>query len=118
MYHTCHKFYFVVALPNITVQPVSKALKKEDINVTALSCSAIGMGPIYYEWQKYYSFNNSWISPSHRAVNTTSPDLVFSVISNEDEGVYRCVVTNDDGSVISDNAIVRVYGKCSVTTYI
>ena len=29
----------------------------------------------------------------------------------EDEGVYHCVVTNDDGSVISDNATIRVYGE-------
>ena len=88
------------------------------MNITALSCSAIGMGPIYYKWEKYYSSNNSWISPSHRAMNVTSLDLIFSVISEEDEGVYRCVVTNDDGSVISNNATIHVYGKYSMTTYI
>ena len=32
----------------------------------------------------------------------------------EDEGVYRCVVTNNDGSVISNNVTVRVYGEYSV----
>ena len=79
-----------------------------------MSCSAVGMGPIYYQWEKYNLSNNSWISPSHRAVNIASPDLNFSVIREEDEGVYRCIVTNDDGSVISDNATVHVYGKCSV----
>ena len=79
-----------------------------------MSCSAVGRGPIYYQWEKYNTFNNSWISPSHRVVNIASPDLKFSVIREEDEGVYRCIVTNDDGSVISDNATVHVYGKCSV----
>ena len=79
-----------------------------------MSCSAVGMGPIYYQWEKYSTFNNSWISPSHRAVNITSPNLKFSVVREEDEGIYRCIVTNDDGSVISDNATVHVYGKCSV----
>ena len=54
-----------------------------------------------------------WISPSHRAVSTTSPNLKFSVITEEDEGVYQCVVTNDDGTVISDNATIIVYGECS-----
>ena len=44
-------------------------------------------------------------------MNITSPNLTFSVITEEDEGVYRCVVTNNDGSVISDNATVRVYGE-------
>ena len=72
------------------------------------------MGPIYYQWEKYNSSNNSWISPSHRAVSIASPDLKFSVIREEDEGVYRCIVTNDDGSVTSDNATVHVYGEYSV----
>ena len=79
-----------------------------------MSCSAVGMDPIYYRWEKYSSSNKSWISPSHRAVNIVSPDLKFSVIREEDEGVYRCIVTNDDGSVTSDNATVRVYGEYSV----
>ena len=77
-------------------------------------CWATGMGPIYYRWEKYHLSNNSWISPSHRVVNNTSPNLNFSVITEEDEGVYRCVVTNDDGSVISDNVTVHVYGEYSV----
>ena len=47
-------------------------------------------------------------------MSITSPNLKFSVITEEDEGVYRCVVTNDDGSVISDNATIHVYGECSV----
>ena len=72
------------------------------------------MGPIYYRWEKYHLSNNSWISPSHRVVNNTSPNLNFSVITEEDEGVYHCVVTNDDGNVISDNVTVRVYGEYSV----
>ena len=106
----------ITALPNITAQPVSIALKSGDLNVIAMSCSAVGMGPIYYQWQKYNSSNNSWISLSRRAVNITSSDLKFSVVREEDEGFYRCIVTNDDGSVISDNATVHVYGEYSVLT--
>ena len=79
-------------------------------------CSAVGMGPIYYQWEKYNSSNNSWISPSHRVVSIASSDLKFNVIREEDEGVYRCIVTNDDGSVTSDNATVHVYGEYPVAT--
>ena len=79
--------------------------------MTALNCSAIGIGPIYYLWEKYDSSSNTWINPSHRATNITTQNLQFSVITEEDEGVYRCIVTNDDGSVISDNANVSIYGK-------
>ena len=76
-----------------------------------MSCSAVGMSPIHYQWEKYNTTSNSWISPTHRAVNIASSDLKFNVIREEDEGVYRCIVTNDDGSVTSDNATVYVYGE-------
>ena len=69
---------------------------------------------MYFKWEKYDSVNNSWISSSHTASSIMSFDLKFSVITEDDEGVYRCVVTNNDGSVISDNATIHVYGKCSV----
>ena len=87
------------------------AIREGDLNVTAVSCLAIGIGSINYQWEKYHLFNNSWISPSHRAVNITSPSLIFSVITEEDEGVYHCVVSSTDGSVISDNATVYAYGE-------
>ena len=89
-------------------------ISARNLNITALCCLAIGMSPIHYQWEKYHLSNNSWIRPSHRAVSVTSPNLKFSIITEEDEGVYRCVVTNDDGSVISDNATIQVYGECSV----
>ena len=78
-----------------------------------LSCSAVGNGPIFYKWEKYYSPNNSWINPSNRAVNITSSVLKFSVVREEDEGFYRCEAANDDGNVISNKAVVNIYGKCS-----
>lgn len=77
----------------------------------ALWIAASAVGPIFYEWQKYDQFTNSWISPSSRAVNVTSPNLTFSVITEEDEGTYHCVVTNDDGSIVSDEVNITVYGK-------
>ena len=85
------------------------------MNVTALHCSAIGIGPIYYRWEKYNLHNNTWMNPSGRAISITNQNLKFSVITKEDEGIYRCIVTNDDGSVISDNATVHIYGKCHAT---
>ena len=88
-------------------------LSVKKLNITALCGSATGMGPMHYQWRKYHLSNNSWIRPSHRAASITSPNLKFNVITEEDEGFYRCVVTNDDGSVISDNATIRVYGECS-----
>ena len=94
------------------MQPVSIAVRVGELNVIAMSCKAVGMGPIYFQWERYHIMNNSWIKPSLRAVNTTSASLEFSVIAKEDEGVYHCIITNDDGSVISDNATIFVYGEC------
>ena len=37
--------------------------------------------------------------------------MTFSVIMEEDHGMYHCIVTNDDGSVISDDVNITVYGK-------
>ena len=29
----------------------------------------------------------------------------------EDQGIYQCIVTNDDGSIISDSVNINVQGK-------
>ena len=84
-------------------------------NVNTLQCSATGMGPIHYQWEKYQPSDGSWIKAFSIVVNITSPKLIFSEIREEDEGVYHCIVTNDDGSVVSDNATIIVYGECSVS---
>ena len=80
-----------------------------------MSCSAIGVGPIYYRWERYHPSRDTWRNPSSRA-NYRQQRLKFSVITKSDEGVYRCVVTNDDGSVVCNNATIDVYGNyfCSL----
>ena len=106
-------FHIVTALPNITMQPTPVTLKAGDLNVTAMSCKAVEIESIHYQWKRYHSLNDSWITPSHRVVDVTSPNLKFSIITEEDEGPYRCIVTSDDGSVISNSATVFVYGEYS-----
>ena len=105
--------FHVIARPRISKQPISAAFKEGDLNIAVLSCSAVGKGPIFYKWEKYYSPNNTWINPSPRAVNIASSVLKLSVVREEDEGAYRCVATNDDGSVRSKKAFIRTYGECS-----
>ena len=72
---------------------------------------ATGIGPIYYKWEKYDPVDDSWVKPSHRAVNILSHHLAFNGITEKDEGIYHCIVTNDGGSVVSDNTTITVYGK-------
>jgi len=95
----------------IIVQLVSNTYRAKEEKLLALKCEARGMSPFYYKWEKYQPSNDSWIKPSDRAVNITSTKLMFTMIMEEDEGIYHCVVTNDDGSVVSDNATITVYGK-------
>ena len=79
--------------------------------VCVLWCLANGLEPLRYFWQMYQSSNDSWTRPSVRAINVTSPKLVFSKLIEEDEGIYRCIVFSDDDSVVSDNATIIVYGE-------
>ena len=121
MYNTdrCKSLHlYVIATPIIIVQPQSGVFKNNDRNVMVFEVVATGMGPISYQWEKYQSFSNSWIRPSSRAVSVTSFKLIFSVITVEDEGTYRCIVSNNDGSVVSDNVDATVYGEllCINTT--
>ena len=93
----------------VVVQPTSNVLRL-GYSSNALWCSANGTGPIHYQWEQYQASNDTWRIPTHRVVNNTSPTLKFNKASEEDKGIYRCVVTNDDGSVVSNNATITVYG--------
>ena len=95
----------------LTIQPnVSVEYKQNRTYVNPFECLATGVGRIHYLWEKYYPVNNSWIKPSYRVVNVTSHHLVFSVITEEDEGVYHCVATNEDDMVVSGSSNIIVYG--------
>ena len=96
--------------PAVTSQPVSRVIRYSERNVLAFEIVATGVGRINYLWQKYDSYSDSWISISSRAVNDTSPTLNFKVIT-EDQGIYHCIVTNYDGSVMSDNVTITVFGE-------
>ena len=95
----------VIIQPNVSVE-----YKQNRTYVNPFECLATGVGRILYLWEKYYPLNNSWIKPSNRVVNVTSRYLVFSVITEEDEGVYHCVATNEDDMVASSSSNIIVYG--------
>ena len=100
-----------LAIPTIIQQPTSVTLRKNSEQVSTLWCLASGLEPLNYLWQMYQSTNDSWIKPSIRAVNVTSPKLVFSKFTEEDEGIYRCIVFSDDDYVVSNNATMTLFGE-------
>ena len=65
-----------------------------------LMCRASGLGTLVYSWER--RSNRRWTAISRD--NTTE----FSVTQN---GRYRCNVSNEAGSVVSNNATVNVYGE-------
>lgn len=102
----------LTATIKFSVQPnVSVEYKQNKTRVTPFECLATGIGKIHYQWEKYNPINNSWIKPSNRVVDVTSRHLVFSVIKEEDEGIYHCVATNDDDMVASSSSNIVVYGQ-------
>ena len=98
-------------MPTIINQPMSMAFRKSSEQVTTLWCLASGLEPLIYLWQMYQSSNDTWTRPSVRVVNITSPKLIFSKLTEEDVGIYRCIVFSDDDNVESDNATITLYGE-------
>jgi len=78
-----------------------------------LHCSAYGygVGDVKYRWEKYQPSNESWLLAPYRQAKVLSPILKIIVVKNEDEGIYRCTASNDDGIAVSKNATITVYGE-------
>ena len=107
-----NNLFVYVATPVITTHPRS-AVSKEDSKDISLSCSAhdYGLGHIKYKWEKYQQSDGIWSRAPYTQIQVTSPTLNISVVTQKDEGVYRCVASNNDGSVVSENASIAVYGE-------
>ena len=88
-------------------------MSKEGGTDISLSCSAhdYGVGQIKYEWEKFWKSNGTWSRAPYRRSIVTSPTLTINVVTEEDEGIFRCVATNNDGSLVSENATITVYGE-------
>jgi len=100
---------FFLATPVIVTHPKSIVSKEGETHIS-IECSAhdYGLDHVRYKWEKYHPSVDRWIRLSFRV---TSPKLIFRVITEEDEGVYHCTATNNDGSVVSENATITVYGE-------
>ena len=111
--HICNINVCFSAAPTIQIHPESATFRENDTNQVVMHCLAVGMGFIQYHWEKYELSSGTWMELPHQ-VYTTSPNLTFNIISEDDEGVYCCVATNYDGSTKSNNATLRVYGEYCV----
>ena len=73
---------------------------------TTFTCRAIGTGTLVYSWERSSS-GSGWTTVSND--NTTSYTTATTLAIGQ--YMYRCRVSNDAGSVVSNNAIVNVYGE-------
>ena len=73
-----------------------------------LTCKAIGTGSLVYSWQRSSGSSSSWTTVSNNNTTSYTTDITLAI----GRYMYRCNVSNEDGSVVSNNAIVNVYGEC------
>ena len=68
-------------------------------------CSASGEGTLVYSWERDIDGNWTTVSNDNTTSYTTNTTLAIG------QYMYRCRVSNDAGSVVSNIATVNVYGK-------
>ncbi|MDD4217031.1 MAG: immunoglobulin domain-containing protein [Bacteroidales bacterium] len=87
--------------PEITQQPVGGELcVGDDIE---MQVKAIGAIPLYFQWL----YNGEDVSGSNISGSET-PIITISSITEGQQGIYTCHVSNACGSVLSDEAIITV----------
>lgn len=88
-------------VPSITVQPVATTEALTGANIV-LSVTASGSGTLVYQWQK--QSGSAW----NNVDGGTGASLVMSSVETSAAGLYRVVVSNDVGQVISSTSSVLV----------
>ena len=94
---------FFLDAPKITHHPVG-----DDVPVNGylnLICRASDLGTLVYSWER--SSGSSWTTVSNDNTTSYTTDTTLAI----GQYMYRCRVSNDAGSVVSNNAIVNVYGE-------
>ena len=70
-----------------------------------LTCRANGQGMLEYSWA--IKSSGKWTAVSNDNTTSYTTDTTLAI----GQYMYRCRVSNDAGSVVSNNAIVNVYGE-------
>lgn len=92
-------------IPSITKHPESQ--DKSFGDKVTFEVEANGTAPLSYQWQK------DWADLS---VTATEKSYTIDSVKKEDEGNYRCVVSNKLGKVNSNNATLTIGEKPTIQT--
>ena len=102
--HNCNISFADFQPPNITRHPMSGIIPLGFSHT--LMCSAIGSGTLRYSWERS-SNGNSWTTVSGDNTTAYATDTSLAI----GEYMYRCNVSNEAGSVVSNIATVILYGE-------
>ena len=91
--------------PVVTNHPSSSNNVPLGRNFTLL-CTGSGLGTLEYSWESISS-GRSWTTVSNDNTTSYTTDTTLTI----GQYVYRCRVSNEAGSVVSNVAIVNVYGE-------
>ena len=69
-------------------------------------CRASGLGTLLYSWERSSSGSN-WTTVSDDNTTSYTTDTRLTI----GQYMYRCVVSNEAGSVMSNSTTVNVYGE-------
>ena len=93
----------MIGVPTIIDHPIG-----EDVMVggsITLMCRASGLGTLVYSWER--SFGSNWTTVSDDNTTSYTTDTTLAI----GQYMYRCRVTNEAGSVVSNITTVNVYGE-------
>lgn len=85
----------------ITFQPSSASIQEQES--LTLNVNALGSEPIRYQWRK----------DGQPIPQATSEHYVLTAPTTQDSGHYDCIVSNNDGSILSKVAVVEVKPRVS-----
>lgn len=96
----------VVSPPVITSQPASQQVNR--LASPTFSVGATGEGTLTYRWQR----NGVNLVEGGHFRNVTSPTLTVLSVTGSISGEYRCVVSNQGGTQISNPARLDINPNC------
>jgi len=97
---TVSRQVLVIGVPAIIRQPVDQTVYLTD--TATFTVDAAGSGTLTYQWQK----NRANLAEDGHYIGVNTNTLRVTNVLLDDMAAYRCVVTNEEGSTISDEAML------------
>ena len=95
-----------VGPPTITHHPANNNDIPVGRSITVtLMCRASGLGTLVYSWER--GRRNRWTTVSNDNATSYTTDTTLAI----GQYMYRCRVSNEAGSVVSNITTVNVYGE-------